>query len=120
MLCICILLAGCTRDLEFSTNGNPQQDESELSDDALAILNIYSSGNFEISKEEAIARAKAAISDPGLNPDTRAGTDAELRVKEVIPLTSENFVTDSLSKITYETTGGEKVLSNCRRYWAMP
>lgn len=109
MLCICILLAGCTRDLEFSTNGNPQQDESELSDDALAILNIYSSGNFEISKEEAIARAKAAISDPGLNPDTRAGTDAELRVKEVIPLTSENFVTDSLSKITYETTGGEKV-----------
>lgn len=105
---VCFLLfTGCTHEESYVPSRKPEQ-RPELTDDALAILDIYSTGNFEITEEEAIERAKAAISNPDLNPSTRTA-DGELHVKEVVPLTSENFVVDAKPKTEFIAQSGKVV-----------
>lgn len=100
----CIFLVGCTREEEYPTDNTPQQ-LVEPNADALSILSIYADGNFEIPEQEAIEMAKAAISDPLLNPAARTRAEVPL-IKNVRPLTSDSLRT----KILYPTGTGKKLV----------
>lgn len=105
---VSILFFGCIKDENNIAEKSVDQPATELTDDALAILEIYSNKDFEITEEDAIERAKSAISNLDFNPNTRAFSDA-LVVKNTRALTSENFIADSKAQVEFTATDGKPV-----------